>query len=561
MPPAVDKRAVDAPLVALFGVSVAVKLLLLPSYTSTDFEVHRNWLAVTHSLPPAQWYHEATSEWTLDYPPFFAYFEYALSLVAARVDPALVTISATPVFSARILLFQRLSVIVSDAVLFYAVYAYCTSWPSVTTTESAFSRHKRLVVMLLTTLDAGLLYVDHIHFQYNGMLLGLLLLSAAKLRLQQDLQGALLYAVLLMFKHIYLYAAPLYFVYLLGHHCYAVATPRDTERTRTRSLSNTDVHETIQSQHDGNAAFSLFRFLRLGVLVLVVFAVAFGSVLYAHPDPLAGLQQIASRLFPVQRGLVHAYWAPNVWALYAFLDKALVLLKLAPAPAEGVALMSGGLVQEASFAVLASVPPLVCAVLTFASMVPVLYTVWRYPDSSLFMSALVYCMHCSFMLGYHVHEKAILQVLLPLALLAAESVNDMRLYRFASIASSISLFPLLFTPAEQLTKVLIALVHALVAFVTLNPLLKDSLKQRHIRATAVGLRTFEKLYLALLACVAAGAMLFPYFPGNIGAKYPFLPLMAISVTCAVANVYVWGFALTQHFRKLEAVKSYLLPTK
>jgi hypothetical protein len=153
---------------------------------------------------------------------------------------------------------------------------------------------------LSVLLSPGLLVIDHIHFQYNGFLFGILILSLVLARDNSTLLlSGLLFAALLCFKHIYLYLAPAYFVYLLRVYC-------------LRSISSLP-YFTIR----------FFNCVKLGIGIIFVFGNAFGPfVLWGQ------LEQVFSRLFPFSRGLCHAYWAPNVWAIYSFTDRVLIYRKL-----------------------------------------------------------------------------------------------------------------------------------------------------------------------------------------------------------------------------------------
>ena len=122
----------------------------------------------------------------------------------------------------------------------------------------------------------------------DGFLFGFALQSIGCMLDGRHLSSALWFCVLMNLKHIYMYCAPAYFVYLLRHHCLAAPTY--------------------------SKAFG--RLVSLGLVVIAVFAVSFGPFVY-----LGQIGQVLSRLFPFKRGLCHAYWAPNFWAIYNVVDK------------------------------------------------------------------------------------------------------------------------------------------------------------------------------------------------------------------------------------------------
>ena len=223
---------VSAAALRAYALVSAVKLALLPCYRSTDFEVHRNWLAVTGTLPMREWYVDATSEWTLDYPPLFAHFERFLSLFARLVDPGMLTVQSQPYASFACVVFQRCSVIATDAVLALGAFR-AASRAAVGTRASAVasmggpaekSRDANddacpvALAVLFVLFNPGLLLVDHVHFQYNGVALGLQLCAVAAANEDAPLLAAFIFSVLVNFKHVFAYAAPAFAAHLIAHH-------------------------------------------------------------------------------------------------------------------------------------------------------------------------------------------------------------------------------------------------------------------------------------------------------------------------------------------------------
>ncbi|XP_054256992.1 probable dolichyl pyrophosphate Glc1Man9GlcNAc2 alpha-1,3-glucosyltransferase [Macrosteles quadrilineatus] len=496
-----------------------IKLLLIPAYRSTDFEVHRNWLAITHSLPLRQWYNEATSEWTLDYPPLFAWFEFILSQIAVFFDPKMLQVKNLNYASYETVVFQRLTVIVTDLVFAYGIKECCQYLSGSGVRKSSRWGLRwgspAAILQLLLLGNAGLIIVDHIHFQYNGFLFGVLLLSVARILQGRFLEGAFWFAVLLNLKHIFMYVAPAYGVYLLRNYCF-VSTPQ------THSGSGEPVRWR---------SFSPSRFAKLAAIVAIVFLISFGPFI-----AMGQLGQVLSRLFPFKRGLSHAYWAPNLWALYNMADKLLTVVAkcLGIKVANQRASMTGGLVQEFHHTILPTVPPLATFILTFISITPSLVKLWKCPGNPLhFVRCLVLCALSAFMFGWHVHEKAILIVIVPLTLLAVVWRKEAQVYLLLSTVGHFSLFPLLFTPSENYIKVVLFLLHSVYAFQKLSSLF-DITEGRHLPLLSVA----ESLYVfSLAALFVTEYAVFPLI--GLTAKYPFLPLMLTSVHCAMGVLYCW----------------------
>ena len=192
-----------------------------------------------------------------------------------------------------------------------------------------------------------------IHFQYNGFLFGFMMLSIFYIQTKKNwLFGSFLFSTLINLKHIYLYIAPAFFFYILFFYCL------------TRSITHKE---------------KLVRLIKVALAAIIPFVISLGPFVY-----MGQISQLVSSLFPFKRGLCHAYWAPNFWAIYNFFDKLLTVLYRKIGRESETALKqtsssTSGLVQDIEHFVLPSVQPIVTFIISLVCiLVPTIIFVYKW---------------------------------------------------------------------------------------------------------------------------------------------------------------------------------------
>ena len=143
---------------------------------------------------------------------------------------------------------------------------------------------------------------------------------------------------------------------------------------------------------------------------------------------------------------------------------------------------------------------------------------------------------CSFMLGYHVHEKAILQITIPLTMLSLDSWQNGKLCFIFNFISNFSLLPLIPTLNETPIKLVLLLLNIIIFYTLVTKELKFAQKQNYYNKTGLTFDLFQKIYLFMSIFIQ---LFYSIIQPILFKKYSFLPLMLFSVYSGIGNIYCW----------------------
>ncbi|KAK2781215.1 Glucosyltransferase-like protein [Emmonsiellopsis sp. PD_33] len=382
-----------------------------------DFEAQRHWMEITAHLPLSSWYFYDLQWWGLDYPPLTAYHSWLLGKFGSLIDPSWFALDTSRGIEGPLLkVYMRATVVVSE----YLVYI-----PAVVIFLRRYSRLQGThiwassIALVAILMQPSTILVDHGHFQYNTVMLGLVVAALESIFAGRMLWASLFFVSALGFKQMALYYAPTIFAFMLGS-CFS---PR-VRIGRLVGISFITV-----------AAFALLfgPFMAVGLYdkyrdisrpltsppLLQTLPLQIDESSWFFP-PILQLSQAIHRIFPFARGLFEDKVA-NVWCtIHTF-------YKLHRFPTS--------ILQRASLAA------------TILSILPPSIIIGRYPRPTLLPLALASTAWGFFLCSFQVHEKSILLPLLPMTLLLGSDGGLSKETRawvgWANMLGVWTLFPLL----------------------------------------------------------------------------------------------------------------------
>lgn len=362
-----------------------------------DFEAQRHWMEITQHLNPKEWYFYDFDWWRLDYPPLTAYHSWLCGKVGSLVDPSWFALDASrgeegPGLKA----FMRATVICSQLAV-YAAPAYVWTRQQI---EDPISRTLAWASLLIFP---SLTIIDHGHFQFNSVMLGLCMGSFDDLVRRRFKLASVLFVSALFFKQMALYYAPVIFSAILS---YCIGPP---VRWQLRP----------------------WRLVSVALTVLVSAAVLLAPFYELHQ-----LLQIVQRVFPVFRGL----WEDKVANLWCTINFTGYKLKTRFSQ-EHLQLMALG-------ATLVGMAPSCIAAFVGRPRV----FVWAFSS----------CAWAFFLFSFQVHEKSVLLPLLPTMMAAVQHYNVKSVRAMTMWINNVALFsmwPLLRREGLHLQVTVLALLY------------------------------------------------------------------------------------------------------
>ena len=325
-----------------------------------DFEAQRHWMEITYNINVNNWYENSTHNnltyWGLDYPPLTGYHSYLFGKLYYNIYPDMIELNKSHGIETNETIFlMRISVIISDIIFILSIFIFFEiSYNNI----KWYIKHCGTLLMLINPL---FIIIDHGHFQYNCIGLGLTIWGIICYFNNKYYIGSILFVCSLCFKQMGLYYSISFFSYCVGI-----------------------------SFKEKNLSLTLIKIIKFGIIVMTSFIIIF------LPWILNGnTLQVIKRIFPFERGLFQDklcnFWS-STYIIYKWnIKHSQIFLKL----------------SSIIMILLYSIPSNIILILK--------------PTKRNFLYSLIQTSLGFFLFGYQVHEKNILYPMCIISLFILES--------------------------------------------------------------------------------------------------------------------------------------------